>query len=99
MLKSTCLAAFLVVASAAGAQTQAPASQIPDPNAAPGKAQAKPSTDKTDLEKIVCEKQETTGSRLGTKKVCLTVAQWLEFKKDEQDQLQHLQQNLGIASH
>lgn len=99
MLKSTCIAMFLLVASAAGAQTQAPASQVPAADAAPGKAQAKPSSSKTDLDRVVCEKQDTTGSRLGAKKVCLTVAQWLEFKKDEQDQLQHLQQNLGIASH
>ena len=103
MLRSTCFALMLVTAAAAGAvqaPTNAPAT-TPNSTTAPAANTAeanKPAT-KTDLDKIVCEKQETTGSRLGAKKVCLTVAQWLEFKRDEQDQLQHLQSNLGIASH
>ena len=101
MLRSTCFALLLVTASAAGAETQAP-SASPPANAAvaaPAPSAAKPSPNKTDLDKIVCEKQDTTGKRLGAKKVCLTVAQWLEFRRDEQDQLQHLQANIGIASH
>ena len=97
MLKSTCFALLAVVASVAGAEPQLPAAS--PPAAAPAETAAKPSPNKSDLDKIVCEKQETTGTRLGTKKVCLTVAQWLEFRRDEQDQLQHLQANIGVASH
>ena len=96
MLRSTCFALLLVIASSAGAAVQTPAP--PAPAAAPP-TPAKPSANKSDLDKIVCEKQETTGTRLGAKKVCLTVAQWIEFRRDEQDQLQHLQANIGIASH
>lgn len=99
MLKSTCFALMLVAASAAGAEVQRPAASAPANSAAAPAAPAKPSANNSDLDKIVCEKQETTGTRLGAKKVCLTVAQWLEFRRDEQDQLQHLQANIGIASH
>ena len=99
MLKSTCFALMLVTASAAGAEVQTPAASAPANSAAAPAAPAKPSANSSDLDKIVCDKQETTGTRLGAKKVCLTVAQWLEFRRDEQDQLQHLQANIGIASH
>lgn len=99
MLRSTCFALLLVTASAAGADTQTPAASPPANGAVAAPAPAKPAPNKTDLDKIVCEKQDTTGTRLGAKKVCLTVAQWLEFRRDEQDQLQHLQANIGIASH
>jgi hypothetical protein len=53
---------------------------------------------RSDLDKVVCEKQETIGTRLGAKKVCMTVAQWLEFQADVKDQTRRLQ-ILGQASH
>lgn len=105
MLRSTCFA-LLLVASASAAAVEAPSAvQAPpaasqaDPSTAPPPKSQKLTVNNADLDKIVCEKQEKTGSRLAARKICLTVAQWLEFRRDEQDQLQHLQQNIGIASH
>lgn len=53
---------------------------------------------KSDLDKVVCQKQETLGTRLGTKKVCMTVAQWLDFQADVQDQTRRLR-IIGAVSH
>ena len=58
---------------------------------------AKLAKNKSDLNKIVCEKQETIGTRLGSKKVCMTVAQWLEFQNDVKDQMRRVE-TLGIVS-
>jgi len=52
---------------------------------------------KSDLDKVVCEKQETMGTRLGAKKVCMTVAQWIEFQNDVKDQARRLE-ILGLKS-
>ena len=52
---------------------------------------AKLTEKKSDLNRVVCEKQETLGTRLGTKKVCMTVAQWLEFQNDVKDQTRRLE--------
>lgn len=52
---------------------------------------AKLAEKKSDLNRVVCEKQETLGTRLGTKKVCMTVAQWLEFQNDVKDQTRRLE--------
>lgn len=58
---------------------------------------AKMAENKSDLNKVVCEKQETTGTRLGTKKVCMTVAQWIEFQNDVKDQMRRMEIQ-GITS-
>jgi len=59
---------------------------------------AKLAENKSDLNKVVCEKQETLGTRLGAKKVCMTVAQWLEFQNDVKDQTRRIE-ILGQVSH
>jgi hypothetical protein len=52
---------------------------------------AKLAENKSDLNRVVCEKQETLGSRLGAKKVCMTVAQWLEFENNVKDQTRRIE--------
>ena len=44
-----------------------------------------------DPNRIVCERQETTGSRLGAHKVCLTVAEWAEKKREHRETLESIQ--------
>lgn len=39
-----------------------------------------------DPNRIICEKQEVLGSRLGTKRVCMTAAEW-ETKRREERQM------------
>lgn len=44
-------------------------------------SQAQPSAKEDPLNKVVCRKEESLGSRLNAKRVCLTVREW----KDMQD--------------
>jgi len=48
--------------------------------ATPQNAQ-KASKDSHDPNEVVCEKQEETGSRLASHKICMTRAQWAEQKR------------------
>jgi hypothetical protein len=102
MLKRISLAVFLVSAATAGAQAQTSISVSPASSQAPPAASAPDagkSTNKSDVNRVVCQKQEKTGSRVGAHKVCMTVAQWDAYQKDVQDQLIRFQQSEGIASH
>ena len=77
MLKSILLAALLLSA-AAPAQVTSYKTNNPAPL-------------KGDANKIVCEKQEKIGTRLGAKKVCLTVAEWNERAKADRDMTERIQ--------
>jgi hypothetical protein len=49
-------------------------------------------TAKVDVNKIVCQKEQEIGSRLGAKKVCLTVKQWQDRADADRDQTERVQQ-------
>jgi hypothetical protein len=58
-------------------------------------ASAKPRDDKDrDPNKVVCEKQEVLGSRLATRRVCMTRAEWTEKRRADRDMVQKSQ--LGV---
>lgn len=100
MLRTPAFAIFILTGSALAAQV--PSAQVASAGtaaAAAAKGTAKAAPQKSDLDRVVCKEQDTIGTRLGAKKVCMTVAQWDEFNRDEQEQTQHIQQNLGIVSH
>jgi hypothetical protein len=97
MLKSLAIA-LVVTGSAVAAQTQAPASAPPAAAPAPAANAAKPAANKSDLDRVVCEEQDEIGSRLKSHKVCMTVAQWQEFRHDVQDQMRRVE-TLGQVSH
>jgi len=81
MLKSIVfIAAGVAVAMPAAAQTTVQ----PQPVQAP--------TAKSDVDKLICKKQEEIGSRLGAKKVCMTLEQWQARTNDDRDQLERVQQ-------
>jgi hypothetical protein len=50
---------------------------------------AKPAKDPN---RIICEKEEVIGSRLGARKVCKTAAQWEEDRRLHREQLEKSQQ-------
>jgi len=50
------------------------------------------STEKAEVNRVVCKKEEQIGSRLGAKKVCLTVQQWQERAAEDRNQLERVQQ-------
>jgi len=70
--------------------------------AAPSFAQTQPAAAPTttekqadDLNKLVCEKQESTGSRLAKKRICLTKAQWAERRLQDRQELERVQMQRG----
>ncbi len=78
------IGASLLFASPAIAQT-APAPQQPA---------AAPSV-KSDVNKLVCEREEEIGSRLKGKKVCMTVEQWQEYRAENREKTERIQQSAG----
>jgi len=38
-----------------------------------------------DPNRIICEKQEVVGSRLATKKICMTAAQWEDRRREDRE--------------
>ena len=52
------------------------ASQAPAPAAAPAKA-----TKAAKAEKLICRREESTGSRTDRGKVCMTMKQWKEYDR------------------
>ncbi|WP_395624241.1 hypothetical protein [Sphingomonas daechungensis] len=61
--------------------------QAPAAAPAPAQTQTKPN----DPNEKVCVKQEVIGSRLGTKKVCMTRAEWADRKLQDQQELTRVQ--------
>jgi len=53
---------------------------------------AKPAKDPN---QVVCEKQEVLGSRVATKKVCKTRAEWAEQRRLEKQEIDRAQVNRG----
>lgn len=47
--------------------------------------QAAPAEEVTDTSqnRMICKRQKDTGSRLGSKRICMTAAQWAQKKRDE----------------
>lgn len=81
MLKSIVIAAAaFAIAAPVGAQTP-PAAQAPAPAASKDK----------DPNRLICERQEEIGSRLGGTRVCHTAAQWDELRKASRQQVEDWQ--------
>jgi invasion protein IalB len=81
-----------IVAVAAQAQTAAPAP--PPAAAAQQPSTARPAYDEKE---IVCQKEEVTGSRLATRRVCMTRGEWMRAKMADKAELEAIQRR-GDAS-
>ena len=46
---------------------------------------------KDDPNRIICEKVQETGSRLNTRKTCMTAAQWVEQRKRDREAVEDAQ--------
>lgn len=44
-----------------------------------------------DLNKVVCEEISRTGTRLDTRKVCMTILQWQQLRRDHREGLETFQ--------
>ena len=45
---------------------------------------------------VVCERQEITGSRLGTRRICKTRAQWADLKLQDRQEVEQAQTRRGM---
>lgn len=54
--------------------------------------------DAKDPNRIICEKQEVVGSRLATKRICMTAAQWEERRREDRQALEKAQNNVKTVS-
>jgi hypothetical protein len=70
-------AALLFLCSSAGAQVTQVATIPPQA--------------KGDSNRMVCEKEETIGTRLGARRVCLTVEQWKEKHREQREWTEQIQ--------
>ena len=86
MTKALYLLAAVVAASPLAAQTT--------PQAQPVQTNPK----KPDVNKLICKTEETIGSRLGAKKVCLTVQEWKEQADYYRDQTESWQRQAPARS-
>ncbi len=52
-----------------------------------------------DPNEVVCEKQTVAGSRLATKRVCMTRAQWADIKSQDREEVEKVQVRRGMQDH
>ena len=56
-----------------------------------------PASQKTpDPNEVICEKQQVLGSRLATRRVCRTRAQWTDLKMQDRQDLERTQMQRGM---
>jgi hypothetical protein len=84
MLKFAAAAAAVALVLSTPAAAQITFDDSPPAPAAVGK-------DGKDPNRIVCERHEEIGSRLGAKKVCKSAAQWDEERRQQRDTLEGVQ--------
>ena len=46
---------------------------------------------------IVCQKEEVTGSRIASKRVCMTRAQWAQRQTDDRAEIERVQTQRGCT--
>lgn len=85
------LRVIVLVAAVFGA-TGSFAAQAPQNGASSsGATTAKP----LDPNEVICEKQEVIGSRLATKRVCMTRSQWADQKGQDRQEIDRVQTQRG----
>ena len=82
---------WILVPVLAAALTAPAMSQGSAPPTQPG---AKPAVNP--LDKVVCRTEESLGSRLNRKRVCLTVREWREQSEASREATERLQQGQGV---
>ena len=81
------LGAALAISQPSIAQTAAPSQTQPSTTA---------QTTGPDMNEVVCERQEVTGSRLVRKKVCMTRAQWASLRLEDRQAVEKVQVQRGM---
>lgn len=73
----------------------APAFAQNQPQARPQQTAAKPIA----ADQVICEKEEDTGSRLSSHKVCHTRSQWEQLRHDDRSNIERAQEQRGMIPH
>jgi invasion protein IalB len=60
-----------------------------DPAASPAAGAAKKPA--RDMNEVVCEREQVIGSRLGSKRVCMTRAEWADLRHQDRQELDRVQ--------
>ena len=66
------------------------------PAPALAQTQSAPTTKARDPNRIICEKEEEIGTRLGARKVCKTWLQWQQQRQEHRESIERIQQSTGI---
>lgn len=85
--------ACALAAAAAGLLASAPAAAQTAAATAPAATSQKPADPNNE---VVCEKQEITGSRLGSRRICMTRAKWAERRLQDRQEIEKAQTNRGM---
>jgi len=85
----------VVLAAAAFGATGSFAAQAPQNAPA---SSATPAAKTLDPNEVVCEKQEVIGSRLASKRVCMTRSQWADMKAQDRQETERVQTQRGDVS-
>lgn len=48
-------------------------------------------SDAADMKKVICRREQVTGSLAGTRKICMTRGDWIASTRDHQDVAQRMQ--------
>ena len=67
---------------------------VADPQAAP----AIQSSQTGPADQVICERQEDTGSRLSSHKICHTRSQWAEIRRDDRSDVERAQSQRALNS-
>lgn len=90
MIRFACVTvALMMAASPALAQSAPTATPVAKDN---------PTSDSSDANRIVCKMDEAIGTRLGGKKVCLTVQEWKERADAHREHTEKIQQQSGFRT-
>lgn len=76
---------LLLAAGPVSAQTTQPAAQAP---ATAGKS-------KQNLNRVICEVEDTIGTRLGARKVCKTALEWQQLRNEQRQGIERIQRDVG----
>jgi invasion protein IalB len=87
------LRATLLVAAISIGATGALAAQ--SQQAAPSNSGASSAAKTLDPNEVVCEKQEVIGSRLASKRICMTRSQWADQKGQDRQEVEKVQTQRG----
>lgn len=77
MLKAVLAAGLLLTVAPAVAEPQAPPASGQQPA-------------KSDSDRVICQTQEQIGSRLASKRICMTASQWKEHEQQTHQQLDQM---------